>query len=95
MIKLISNTMFKPAILMRALVTIDADTNAARAIVMDRNTGEVYHNFKLVNQIHTFVVPHIHTLGNTLLVGILDDNAVYDCKFSDSIMAENINVNAV
>ena len=79
---------------MRALVTIDADPAAERVILMHRYTGEVYHVFKLVTPIYTFVVPYTHTLNNTLLVGILDDNAVYDCKFADGVRAENVNVNA-
>ena len=95
MIKPIEILILKAPISMRALITIDADADAERVIVMDRDTGDIYHNFKLVTPIHTFVVPYYYTLNNTLLVGILDDNAVYDCKFVDGVQAENVNVNAV
>lgn len=95
MIKLIDNIILKAPISLRALVTIDADANAERVIIMDRQTSEVYHNLKLVTQIQTFVVPYHHVMNNTLLIGILDDNAAYDCKFADGIQAENVNVNAL
>lgn len=95
MINQLDNITLKAPVSMRALVTIDADVTAERVIIMNRHSGEVYHNFKLVNPIHTFVVPYTHALNNTLLVGILDDNEVYDCIFADGKQANNVNVNAV
>lgn len=94
MIKRIDDIMLKAPVSMRALVTIDADVNAERVIVMHRVTGDVYHNFTLTSPNHAFVVPYNHAYNNTLLVGILDDGAVYNCKFADGIMAESVNVNA-
>lgn len=75
----------------RCVITIDADVDAERVIIMHRNTGDIYYNFKLVDSIRTFVVPKHHSFNNTLLVGILDDNAVYDCKFVDGVRAKNAN----
>lgn len=94
MIKVLDNIIVKVPVSLRAQITVDADVNAERVIIMNRETSEVYYNFKLVNSIQTFVVPYPHILNNTLLIGILDDNAVYDCKFADGVMAESVNVNA-
>lgn len=75
----------------QCVITVDADIDAERVIIMHRDTGDVYYNFKLVDSIRTFVVPKDHSFNNTLLVGIFDDNAVYDCKFVDGVRAENVN----
>lgn len=95
MIKILENITIKAPISMRAIVKLDCDIDAERVILMHRNTCEVYYNFKLSTTTPAFVVPYSHALNNTLLIGILDDNAVYNCSFADGIQAENVNVNAV
>ncbi|MGI2021727.1 hypothetical protein [Shewanella glacialipiscicola] len=95
MIKPLDNITLKAPVSMRAILTVDADIDAERIIVMDRETSEVYYNFKIANPINMFVVPYKHALNSTLLVGILDDNTVYNCKFIDGVTSENININAM
>lgn len=94
MINLIQPITIKAPISLQARVTVDADTAAERVVVMNRMTAEVYYNFKLGTPLHTFTVPYIHADANTLLVGILDDNQQYDCKFIDGVKPEIVNVNA-
>lgn len=94
MINPLTYPILKAPVSMRARVTVDADPAAERVILMHRDTGEVYHIFKLVTPVQTFTVPYIHVNSDTLLVGILDDNRTFDCKFADGVRAENVNVNA-
>ncbi|MBU1393697.1 MAG: hypothetical protein KJ856_14040 [Gammaproteobacteria bacterium] len=95
MIKQLVNIVVKAPIAMQARVTVDTDTDAERVILMHRNTGDLYHMFKVVSPVTSFTVPYSHAVNDTLLVGILDDNHVYNCKFVDGVRAENINANAI
>ena len=95
MIKVSNKSILKAPTSMRALLSIDADVAAERVIVMNRDTGELYYNFKLTNSIHTFTVPYANTINRTLLIGILDDDHTYNCKFVDGVLADNVNVNAI
>ncbi|WP_239642754.1 hypothetical protein [Shewanella sp. POL2] len=63
---------------------------------MDRNTSEVYHNFNYQsNKQLAFIVPMGNQINSNLLVGILDDNRVYNTKFVDGRKAELIDGNTV
>lgn len=95
MIKELAGIIVKAPIAMQARVTIDVDIDAERVVLMHRDTGDLYYMFKLVNPIASFIVPYNHALNDTLLIGILDDNHVYNCKFVDGVRAENINANAI
>ncbi|MGL5024858.1 MAG: hypothetical protein ACRC6P_02665 [Shewanella oncorhynchi] len=95
MIKLLDNITVKAPINIQAQVTVDVDPAAERVILMHRDTGDVYHIFKMVSPVATFTVPFIHATTDALLVGILDDNRTYNCKFVDGVRAESINVNAL
>lgn len=95
MINPMDNIVIRAQISLQARVTVDADPATERVILMHRDTGEVYFIFKLVSPIITFTVPYPHAINNTLLVGILDDDRTYNCKFIDGVRAENINVNEV
>lgn len=94
MINIVNLITVKAVVSMQARVALDADISAERVIIMNRTTAEVYYNYKLALPLHTFVVPYIHADANTLVVGILDDEQQYDCKFTDGVMPEKINVNA-
>lgn len=77
-------------------VSIDADPDAERVLIIDRNTADVLYNFKYQsNKQLTFIVPMGNHINNNLLVGILDDNRVYNTKFVDGVKAELIDGNTV
>lgn len=95
MIKVNSNILVRSAVSMRAVINVDADVDAERLMIMNRNTLEVYHLHTITNNIVVMVVPYPHTIEDTLLVGILDNDGQYNCKFLDGVRAESINVNAI
>lgn len=95
MINIITAVAVKAPVSIQAHVVVDADTNAERVLVMNRNTGEVYHLFKFGSaKTRTFRVPKGHELNDTLLVGVLDDDGQYNCAFADGRRADAVNVNA-
>ncbi|MDT3281684.1 hypothetical protein [Shewanella scandinavica] len=78
------------------LVTVDMDINAERLMIIDRNTGEVINNtIRSSTSVVKLLVAISYTTSNRLLVGILDDSLVYDCKFVDGVMAEIVDANTV
>ncbi len=80
----------------QAVLSIDADLDAERVIIMARDSGEVFHNFTYQsNKQLKFIVPLIYSVNPDLLVGILDDNHVYNTKFIDGVQAELIDGNLV
>lgn len=80
----------------QAMVAVDADPDAERVLIMARDTGEVFHNFKYQsNKQLKFIVPLNYSVNADLLVGILDDNRVYNTKFVDGRKAELIDGNTV
>lgn len=95
MIKTAAHVIVKAETSMRAVITVDADANAERVIIMSRQSGEVYHMFKLTDKVRRFTVPYYHALESTLIVGIVDDGGEYNCAFLDGVSAENVNVNVL
>lgn len=95
MINIALNTVLRAPISLRAIISVDADIDAERILILNRDTGDLYHSFKRALAVHVFVVPYQHTTNDTLLVGILDDDRVYNCKFVDGVRAESVNVNAI
>jgi hypothetical protein len=78
------------------LVEVNMDVNAERIMVIDRTKGDVITNtLRPSSGIAKVIVPLSYTTSNTLLVGILDDSQVYDCKFVDGVMAELVDANTV
>ncbi|MDT3280398.1 hypothetical protein [Shewanella scandinavica] len=78
------------------LVEVNMDVNAERLMVINRTTGEIITNtLRPSSGIAKLLVPFLYTNSNKLLVGILDDSQVYDCKFVDGVMAELIDANTV
>ncbi|MCU8012183.1 hypothetical protein [Shewanella sp. SM74] len=95
MINIALNTVVKAPISLRAIVSVDADIDAERILILNRDTGDLYHSFKRALAIHMFVVPYQHATNDALLVGILDNDRVYNCKFVDGVRAESVNANAI
>lgn len=96
MIKQLVNIVVKAPVVNQAVLTIDADPDAERVLIMARYTGEIFHNFKYQsNKQLKFIVPLNYSVNADLLVGILDDNRVYNTKFVDGIKAELIDGNTV
>lgn len=93
MIKQLNNIIIKAPFNFQARVTVDADPSAERIILMHRDTGDIYYVFKPVTAITSFNVPIDHTTTDTILVGILDDNRTYNCKFIDGVRAESVDGN--
>ncbi len=96
MINIIPIINIKLAVINQAVLTIDADPDAERVLIMDRNTAETIYSFTYQsNKQLKFVVPTIYSVNPDLLVGILDDNRVYNTKFVDGVKAELIDGNIV
>ncbi|MGE6451534.1 hypothetical protein [Shewanella baltica] len=93
MIKQLNNIMVKAPFSLQARITIDADPSAERIILMHRDTCHIYYVFKPVTPITSFTVPFCHANTDTILVGILDDNRTYNCKFIDGVRAESVDGN--
>lgn len=80
----------------QAVLSVDADPDAERVIIMARDTGEIFHNFRYQsNKQLKFIVPLNYSVNADLLVGILDDNRTYNAKFVDGVKAELIDGNTV
>lgn len=78
------------------LISIDIDQAAERFMILNRSTGELILNtIRPQTGVAKRLVPLIYTGSNKLIIGILDDNGVYDCKFVDGVMAELVDANTV
>ncbi|MEI8616063.1 hypothetical protein P4S54_21365 [Shewanella sp. PP-He15 brown] len=96
MSKSLSIVVAKDRAMNQAVVDIDADPDAERLLVINRGSGDVYHNFKYeTNRILKFRVPIEHLANTELLVGIMDDSLTYNAKFVDGVQAELIDGNFV
>lgn len=96
MIKVVANKILKAPVVDQAMISIDADPDAERVLIMDRGTGEVFHNFTYQsNKQVKFIVPLMYRINANLLIGIMDDGRVYNTKFVDGVQAELIDGNTV
>lgn len=78
------------------LITIDSDSSANRIVIINRLTMVVIvSTITPVNGIFKHVLPTAFGTGNNLLVGIVDDDRVYDCKFVDGVNAEIVDLNTL
>lgn len=78
------------------LIVVDMDDSAERIVVLDRdNISVISVSLRPPKNIYKLVVPQIYTTKNNLIIGILDDNGVYDCKFLDGVKAELVDLNTV
>ena len=96
MIKIAAVKILKAPMVNQAVLSIDADPAAERVIIMARDTGDVFHNFTYQsNKQLKFIVPLTYSVNADLLVGILDDDRVYNTKFVDGVKSELIDGNTV
>ncbi|MCU8106064.1 hypothetical protein L5M38_16185 [Shewanella sp. SM101] len=96
MSKIIRPIVSKGFVLNQALLTIDADPDAERVLIMSRDTGDIFYNFTYQsNKQLKFIVPFNYSINADLLVGILDDNRTYNTRFIDGVQAEVIDGNTV
>ncbi|MCT8866318.1 hypothetical protein [Shewanella xiamenensis] len=96
MFKISNIKKLKAPLVGQAILTIDADPDAERLLIISRDTGEIFHNFTYQsNKQLKFIVPLNYSVNADLLVGILDDNRVYNTKFVDGVKAELIDGNTV
>uniref|UniRef100_UPI00404795BD hypothetical protein n=1 Tax=Shewanella baltica TaxID=62322 RepID=UPI00404795BD len=94
MTKLLELITPKDRVFNQAIVSVDADLDAERILILNRNSGYVYHNFKFeINKNMMFIVPNEHLVNSNILVGILDDDRTYNAKFVDGVQAELIDGN--
>lgn len=79
-----------------ALLTVDIDTNAERCVLIDRRTFTVlYAGIRPPSNVIKLLQPLEFAIGNYCIVGIVDDNGVYDCKFADGLKLELVDANTV
>lgn len=96
MSKIIRPIVSKGFVLNQALLTIDADPDAERVLIMSRDTGDTFYSFTYQsNKQLKFIVPFNYSINADLLVGILDDNRTYNTRFIDGVQAEVIDGNTV
>ncbi|MCS6153680.1 hypothetical protein G3465_12325 [Shewanella baltica] len=72
----------------QAIVTVDVDPDANRVIILNRMDLKQFANKEIHTPVVKLRVPVEFIIDNNLIVGILDDNGVYDCKIVDGIRAE-------
>ncbi|MCL1121176.1 hypothetical protein N7V09_12515 [Shewanella seohaensis] len=72
----------------QAIVSVDVDPAANRVIIFNRDTLEYYANKRTDTPIVNLRVPNEFVINNKLIVGILDEDGVYDCKMVDGKNAE-------
>ena len=78
------------------LITVDMDIAAERIMVLDRKSGQmILHTIRPPSGVSKNLVPVSYTTSNNILVGILDDDDVYEAKFIDGVMAELVDANTV
>ncbi|MGI2078488.1 hypothetical protein [Shewanella putrefaciens] len=72
-----------------AILQVDMDSNAERLIVLNRDTFDVLHmTIRPPSGVVKCQLPSTYSTNDSLLVGILDNSLVYDCKFADGIRCE-------
>lgn len=72
-----------------ALLEIDVDRAAESVVVITRDTLLPVAACAIpANGVVKFILPMEYAITGKLLVGILDNNRVYDCKFTDGVRCE-------
>jgi hypothetical protein len=78
------------------MIEVDVDSDAERVMIIDRTTGALlYHSFTNSSGFFKKVVPLKYSLANNIMVGILDDDGVYNCAFIDGVRAESVDANTI
>lgn len=79
-----------------SLIQVDMDVNAERVMILNRDTGGlVYLGLAPTNNVLKRLFPIKYSVTSDLLVGILDDDKVYNCKFLDGVTAELVDANSI
>lgn len=79
-----------------ALFELDMDADAERFILIDRRSFlNVYAGIRPISNILKVLLPQDFAMGHHLIVGIVDDHGVYDCKFMDGVMLQLVDANTV
>lgn len=79
-----------------ALIEIDADALAERYVIIDRTRIDVKSaGINSASGIIKILMPQHNAVGNNLIIGILDDDGVYNAKFVDGVKAQLVDANTV
>ncbi|MFB2734194.1 hypothetical protein [Shewanella mangrovisoli] len=79
-----------------SLLSLTMDSNAERFILIDRrNLMVLYAGLKPPSKVAKVLLPQELATGHYCIVGIADDDGVYDCKFTDGLMLELVDANTV
>lgn len=79
-----------------ALLELTMDANAERFILIDRRTLTVLHSgIRPPSKVAKVLLPQEFATAHYCIVGIADDNGVYDCKFTDGLMLELVDANTI
>ncbi|WP_413472551.1 hypothetical protein [Shewanella baltica] len=72
-----------------SVLQVDMDVNAERLFVIDRITFEVlFVGVRSPSNLVKLQLPSWYSVGNRLLVGILDDSGVYNTNVTDGVVCE-------
>ncbi|MFV0597986.1 hypothetical protein ACSMFS_02650 [Shewanella xiamenensis] len=79
-----------------ALLALTMDANAERFLLIDRRSFTVLHaGIRPPSKVAKVLMPQELATGHYCIVGIADDDGVYDCKFTDGLMLELVDANTV
>lgn len=79
-----------------SLLALTMDANAERFILIDRRSFAVLHTgIRPPSKVAKVLMPQELATGHYCIVGIADDDGVYDCKFTDGLMLELVDANTV
>jgi hypothetical protein len=90
---MIANSIFINDIdpIMFSLISVDADPEAERLMILDRATGELVKNTKATSNTICWL-PYEAATNNKFMVIILDDNAAFNAAIADNVVAELIDI---
>lgn len=72
-----------------SVLQVDMDVNAERLFVIDRITFEVlFVTVRPQSNVVKVQLPSWYAVENRLLVGILDDNSIYNTNVTDGVTCE-------
>ncbi|WP_412486380.1 hypothetical protein [Shewanella chilikensis] len=79
-----------------SLMHLNVDPNAERFVIFDRRNFElIYAGRCPPSGVIKILQPIDYSTGPYFLVGIVDDDGVYNCKFTDGVQAQVVNANTV
>lgn len=94
--RIVHAIVYKPPVAAQALIEVDADESASRIIIFDRTSLALMIVSRASSTgVSQFRVPLPYSINNELLIGIVDDNLIYNAKFADGVKAEVIDGNLV